>query len=373
VNAWVDVPIAQQNPALLRGFVAAVAERDYALTQRYLTECLANATLTPALAALQDAVGWDEEGLERLGRALAAEKMPAEECRYLYGVVKSKPAVQRAAAELVAAVAARPRGFLVAVDILGMWLGTAELGSQEQIERLRPTCRAVLRHAEFNDSQDDSGYEVARIAKIGLVGEEAKSLAQYLVRALRASVRANSSWEKQHELLQVMFEHQPEVTLSALYEGGVEDWELSMQLIHYFTDDRQPAKTLSATALLAWCDSGCRVKRHAFALRIVPVVEAAATPGRARLTAQARTLLEHSPFPKATLKRLVSNLSPQTWSGSRAAIMEVHATALDDVVDLFDADFQTFARHVQARLLATIAMDRNEETKHERTRDERFE
>lgn len=376
VKAWSAVPIPQQNPALLRGFITSLALRDAPLAQQYLAECLANTTLTPALAALQDAVGWDEEGVERLGSALAAELIAVEECHYLYSVVKSTRAVQQAAAELVAQVAARPRGFSVAVNVLARWITTAELGSQEEIERLRPTCHAVLAHAKFGDSQvDNNAYEVARIAKIGLVGAEAEPLTRDLALALRDSsyINPSSSWENQRELLQVMLQYQPGATLSALCEGGSKDWYMSTHLFHDLTDSNHPAKSLDPAELVAWCNQGCRARRHAFALKIIPAVEAAATPGRARLTSQARALLEHSPFPKATLKRLVSNLSPWVWSGSRATIMEVNATALDDVLHLFDAGFQNFARHAKAQLLATIAVDRDEETKRERTRDERFE
>lgn len=305
---------------------------------------------------------------------MAADRIPVEECHYLYGAIRSKSTVQQRAAELVAEVAARPRGFLVAVDLLRMWLGTTELGSHEQVARLRPICRAVLGHVEFGDSQSGSGYEVALVAKIGLAGPEAEPLAQDLVRALRVYVRANpSSWEEQHDLVQVMFRHQPAATLSALYEGGVEDWELSIQLLRHFTDDNHPAKLLDAEALVAWCASGCQAKRHIFALKLVPAVEAEMTPGRAPLTPQTRALLDHSPCPKGTLKRLVANLSPQSWSGSRAAIMEINATALDDVLDLFDADFQKSAKEAKTQLPAIIAEDREEETKRERTRDERFE
>lgn len=374
LDAWVTVPAAQQSPALLRGYLAALARRDYPLAQRYLEDCFGSPTLTPVLAALQDAVGWSEEGVQRLKHALDAQHIPVEECHYLYGVVKSTLSVHQAAAELLVDVAARRRGFLVAVDILRMWLASPELGSQEQVERLRPTCRAVLAHADFGDGQHDIGYEVACVAKIGLIGAEAEPVAQHLARALRASVRDNMlSSQQQHEVLQVMLQHQPVATLTALYEGGVEDWVYSIELFHHLMDNENPAKWIEPAALLAWCNSGYRAKRHAFALRIIPVVEPATTPGRTRLTSQARALLEHSPFPRATLKRLISKLWPQVWSGSRAAIMEVNATALDDLLGLFDADYQAFAKRAKTQLLAAIAKDRDAEAARERTRDERFE
>lgn len=74
-----------------------------------------------------------------------------------------------------------------------------------------------------------------------------------------------------------------------------------------------------------------------------------------------------------TVVAIIDRLSPQSWSESRAAIMEVNATALDDVVDLFDVDYQSFAQQAKAQLLTTVAAERARETDRDRMRDERFE
>jgi hypothetical protein len=133
-----------------------------------------------------------------------------------------------------------------------------------------------------------------------------------------------------------------------------------------------PAKLLDSAALVAWSEPD-KSGRSTFALEIVPVVEPADMPARARLTRQARALLETSPSPKVALERIIDRLSPQSWSGSRAAIMEVNATALDDVLDLFDGDYQSFAQQAKAQLLTKVAEERAQETDRDRMRDERFE
>lgn len=117
----------QQSPALLRGFLAALAQRDNALAQRCLDECPVSGPLAPALPALQDSVGWNDEGIKRLRQALCENRVPIEKYRYLYGVMKPPAAVQKAAGELLIKVAGKPQGFSVAVNVLMMWHGTAEI------------------------------------------------------------------------------------------------------------------------------------------------------------------------------------------------------------------------------------------------------
>jgi hypothetical protein len=375
VDIWKEIPMRQQNPAMLRGFLAALAQHDINLAQQYLDGCLAVEALAPALPALQDSIGWDELGIARARRLFDAGRAPIEEFRYLLGSVRAPVPVQQAAAAILAEVAARPGGFSVAVDTLMRWLSIAELGDLDELERLCPTCRAVLAHAEFGEALKGIDYELGRIAEVALAGTDTSSLAAALVHGLRNAVRHHTLFPGYHnELLQVLLRLHPFVTLSTLCDGtDDEDREAAVQLFEDLgAHIENPATHLDPVKLVNWCNLD-RQTRYAFALQIVPVVEPGSVLGRTRLTRQARMLLENSPLPKISLDQIVDRLSPRAWSGSRATIMEANATALNDVLDLFDEDYQTHASETKASLLETIARERDAEAERNWTRDERFE
>lgn len=375
VDIWTEIPMRQQNPAMLRGFLAALAEREINLAQQCIDECLAVEALAPVVPALQDSIGWDELGITRMRHLFDAELAPIEEFRYLLGAVRAPEAVQLAAAAILADVAGRPSGFSVAVDTLMRWLSIAQLGDLHELARLRPTCRAVLAHTEFGEALKEIDYELARIAEVALAGTDSSSLAEALIRGMRNAVRYGALFSGYHnELLQVLLKLHPLATLSAVCDGtDDEDRAAAVQLFEDIgAHIENPATHLDPVKLIDWCNLDPQT-RYAFALKIVPVVEPSNVLGRTRLTRQARVLLENSPSPKVSLDQIVDRLSPRAWSGSRATVMEANATALDDVLHLFDEGYQIHASHSKASLLEAIAQERDLETERNWTRDERFE
>ena len=73
------------------------------------------------------------------------------------------------------------------------------------------------------------------------------------------------------------------------------------------------------------------------------------------------------------VKRLVRQLRPMSWSGSRAAILESNAKLLDQLLTYTDPAVVEFVTAEKARLAEEVERERRHETEHDRDADERFE
>jgi hypothetical protein len=369
MNAWSDHP-RKRDPALLCGFLAAMALRDTTLAQQCLNECLTDGSLTKALPAIQNALGWDEAGIARLSKATDSNSIPVKEYRHLYGAARAPAPVRQAATDLLTKIAAVPHGFIVAAQVLNMWHAVAEINGPEEVDYLRPVSREVLRYAAFDNSYG-ADYDLGLIAELALAGSESESLAQELIWKLRRGAQRNWWPTSNRTLLETLFRLHPMATLTALYEGKKEQQEAAIELLSSSPiSSGHPAKLLDPTVLAAWCDAD-KAKRSAFAIEIIPIVEPAKTSGLAHLTLHARTLLEKCPSPEILLDRIVERLLKRGWDS--LSVMESNATALDDMLDMFDAHFRASVQRNKTQLLEKLAAFREQETQRHRVRDERFE
>jgi hypothetical protein len=65
--------------------------------------------------------------------------------------------------------------------------------------------------------------------------------------------------------------------------------------------------------------------------------------------------------------------APRIWSGSRAAILEANAAALDSLPAQFSDDLMRYVGQLKTQLLERAARWRRDETERDWDRDERFE
>lgn len=374
VAALAGIPVEKQFPSLLRGFLSEVSKRDMALAQRYLDECLEGGPTAPSMPALQAAVGWDHAGIARLSTALEREIVPITEYRYLSGAGFAPIEVQNSAAELLMDVLQKPGGFQVVLDVLSTWPGVLSNGDTKDTNSIRPLCRAILRHPDLGFVDENADYVLRCVADLGLAGSEGEALAQGMAQAIRAAAGAPRYLTRSMpETLKAMFDHHPSATLDGLYGTCEDDQAAALRLLRQISDHAvHPAAGVNLAKLVDWSKADWQA-RTSFVLAFLPIAIPSETAGRSILSEQAMVLLENSETPKATLELIIEGLAPKSWSGSRAEIMAVNVTALDDVLDLFDSDYRAFASQAKNRLLSIIQGERRIEMESDRLRDERFE
>lgn len=376
VQAWQTARADDRNPTLLRGYISSLLARDRAATEKWLDKSLDSAALATALPALYDAIGWNEIGLSQVAKACDANVIPIDQYRYLYSASRVEPALRLNAAQLLVKIAKHSGGSAVAIDVLATWLAQKSVPVSGEIEQLRATCAAVLEQADFAEAIDPLDYSAADVATFALAGTEPESqaLTQILTRRMRDTKRADAlNSGCRDEVLLVMMRLQTRAVLEALYEGDEKSRNAAIRMMNDVTEDRDhQGRGLAPADLISWCEED-PPSRYDFALMIVPTIEPAVERRRMQLTVLTSTLLKRSPSPKKALTRIIERLWPQSWNGSRSTIVEVNATALDEVFGLFDDEFQQFARNAKAELLTALRVEQGLETANQRLENERFE
>jgi hypothetical protein len=361
------------RPQLLRGFIMELARLDRPHAEQCLEQCAANSGLVHALPALQAAAGFDAHGLQRMRRAYDDGHIPVAEFFYLRAGANAAPEVQFAILELLTKVAGEAGGMLVVIDALQSWMHEAVLSGTSSNAHLTHICQRVLALLEFSPINAELAYGIMQIARASLHGPNAAALAASLAIRMRVASEVYTLAQDYDELTWVLLQREPEAVLTALCHGDADVRSAGVDLLwHERRTGGYPVGQVDQGLLVTWCATD-EALRLPFALGVIPVVETDAATGAARLTGQARVLLENASAPKDALRQLLERIEDQSWRHSKAAVMEHNAGALDEVMGMFDTDFQAFAREAKACLLAKAAERTIVETERDRTRNERFE
>jgi hypothetical protein len=133
-----------------------------------------------------------------------------------------------------------------------------------------------------------------------------------------------------------------------------------------------PIDAVPIDALLMWCRSD-PAARFPLAASIVTPVRGGIDGAAARWTPAARSILEEAPDKVAILDQLSNRFMPRSWSGSLAPILEARAELLRELFEDLDPGVADRAARAYENLQRAITAERQEETRHDRLRDERFE
>ena len=87
----------------------------------------------------------------------------------------------------------------------------------------------------------------------------------------------------------------------------------------------------------------------------------------------ASILVHNAPDRVAVMRAFTQRLRPGVWGGSLATILEANAKLLGEFETQDDLDLATFIEKEKASLLREAAREREFETQHDKSRDERFE
>jgi hypothetical protein len=270
-------------------------------------------------------------------------------------------------------VLTRPDGFTSVLDALFHWLDIFQDTYKVVADLLGPVCQATLLHPDVALCISEQDYLIGRVADMGLSGPDGAAVARHMARAYHGALQEHPHLEwSLPETFGAMFRHQTGATLDGFYVDDAE-WAITLRrLVEHAGDSLSLSDVINLEQMLGWSLVDM-LPRSAFLLSFIPVVEPAPTAGRAVLTRHARALLDNSPAPSETLHFIIDHLVPRSWNGSLAEIVAINATALEDVMGLFDAPFQMAVLEERHRILRMVERERDEERSRERVRDERFE
>ena len=191
---------------------------------------------------------------------------------------------------------------------------------------------------------------------------------------MRQAVAANETYSWNNSaFLTALLEVQPTTVLNALFEGNEEDQQEGMDVFVHLDDDQvNPANSISHEALIAWCEWDPE-RRYPLAASIITFARPSEENGPPVWSEQANALLARAPDPRSVLAVFIERFKPRSWSGSRATAIEANAQLLNSLDPLVAPDLMPFTTEAKGNLAQLVARERQDETKYDQARDERFE
>lgn len=361
----------QRNVQVLMGFLAELWEQDRELTQEFLDIALNQPALQASLPSLYLAVQLDERGVERLKQVLSAGCAPISMFQNLAYGRATDHLPSSFLKDLLLLIADQKNGFDIAVEILGMRLFSDRVARREHEPELLEAGRALLRRVTFRMNNDHVDYKLADITKGCLADPTTGPIVAEIVGRLRQAVAKYETlpFHNKH-LLTALLELHPTVVLDTLFEGEQDEQQAGVSTFDRLSDHQSnAADVIPCESLIAWCEQDHK-SRYPLAASIITYSEASSPLAWSE---QAKVLLAKAPDPRSVLEVFIERFQPMSWSGSRAALVEMNAHLLDSVESHIPANLMPFVIEAKTRLAQEVARAREWETRQDRARDERFE
>jgi hypothetical protein len=365
----------KRNVQVLRGFLNALRETNPHLSSRLLDDAVENQTLAPWFPVLQIAAGVDELGLGRLRRALARDSNPVEVFRHLAWGRPLDSVRDADFKELVTAIAAKPGGLDVAVEILAMRLHADNQEKRRHPQEVIAAGRMLMDQLSFGRSrQQHDDYKRAEIVTACLTGQGDAGIAHDICCRLKHAVSKNETYALDNpRLMQSLLRVQPAAVLDALFAGTKSDRQQGVRMIEEIVHlDPNPLDAVQTNDALDWCDRDPS-NRYPTMASVISLFRRSDDKAPLQWTDAALRLLEKAPDRVAALKQMVRRFSPTSWSGSRAAIIEARARLLNELDAHPDATVVSYAAAQKIRLAKEVEEERRRETERDKAADERFE
>ncbi|MFV8638080.1 hypothetical protein ACNRBS_01295 [Ralstonia pseudosolanacearum] len=367
-------PLEQASTQVHKGFLSALWLQDKNLANELLDSVLDRPALLPTIPALHSAVELDERGVERLKRGLLSSQIPIRTYGNLAIGRSTEHLAGDALKDLLVLIAEQPDGFHIALEILSTRLHFDEQAKRENETELLEVGRSLLERIPFSKSNENGDYELSVVARTCLMAEDSGPIAANVATQLKQALARYETYAYNNEdLLTALLETQPLVTLDALLGGNDEEQLAGIGAFDFQDTHRtNPADAITCEKLVAWCAAEPD-RRFPLAASVVTFTDRSESSGHQVWSGQAKALLAAAPDIQNVLDAFIKRFRPNSWSGSRAALMEANARLLDDFELDTSSNATAFVARAKATLAQEIAQERQWETEQDRGRDERFE
>lgn len=363
-----------RNLVLLRGLLRGLQQRNPLLVNKFLDQVVEDIYLVKFYPFLQTAVNLDENALLRLKKSLANDLVPIEQFVHLSFGRATDFIADIELKHLLGEIVRKPNGgFNVAVDILYMKLFANQQKGKEYSKELVEAGRDILMLFEANQRDDRSDYRLEHIAKVALFGDDGVDITKIICSKLIKSAKDYRIRVYDYDnLLNALLTTQPISTLNAIFGGDEESLVFAYRLFEGSSSSRNnPFDLINNATFMKWCeyDPGSRY----------PILASIITPfkmsqdQKREWSDQALFILRSAPNKIGVLKRFIGRFNPNSWSGSRATVIESNMVLLDDIKELENEELSQFIKQEKFRLMNLVEQVRKTELERDRLSDERFE
>lgn len=370
------LPEKRQIAALV-GFLSACAEIDPVLCNAILDRSINDPLLGPWFPILQINTEIDQQGFERLMKALDIDMAPI----YMYGHLamgrKHEFLTDNDLSCLLRKILTKDEGIYVAVDILDMRFHSPEAESPNYSPALLAAARDILSSFLFTNSNQRHSlldYELALIAATCLKGNEERNTAITLLHNLADALAHYHTYVSDYpHLLNVLAKLHPDSFLNVFLQGRDEEKHRYRKAFLYDYDmHTNPLNQISDTDIVSWCDEDPE-HRYPTIVEVIDTHSESAEAGKLQWKPLVYAILEKAPDLSVILDRLATLANPPSWTEPRSALLEKRSTLFKSLYDHDNAEIRSWAQNQYSALQETIRRDRESEALRHRQQNERFE
>lgn len=396
----------------IRGLVAGWSKSKPDEASLFLENALSDNTWGAMFPELQIAVGLDDIAHARLMKSLELGKAPSWQFQYLgYGRATDSLSVEQIVSLIGRLATKLDNGLGSAIDVLYMVIHCLDNKNAEYRTELQAYCTdfvADLDWVSIDFLNENSMAHLEEIIEFGLSGNEVHEAASKALNRLFQQTQSNkhilprwlgkvllpfskafsSVFQREKSTKQIFprrlgnillpfFKICPIETLNAVYSQKGNSQLMRMLVIRL---DRHGDTAIGAApeaALIDWCkispEDRCTFAAQGCKLFERPTPHGPDDEEAIGITSTARSVLAVATDKKKILEILVSRFSPNSWSGSRAAIMRQRFQLLEQLNPTDDMELRVLIEDIKIRLSEAILREEHWEQERERSETGSFE
>jgi hypothetical protein len=356
-----------RNYQLLRGFLKGTSRVNRNLYDRFLDQSVTDKELAEIYPLLQTSADINDQDVERLKRSLELNSAPIRQYSHLaYG--RAHETIDDASlCFLLKMISSKPQGDDVAIDILSMRLhGLKEESFSDSIISLGQQLASKYEFASKNNKRDL--YELALIIKACFRGESGETSIRIICdKCVNALGNYTVRFRDYSEVINVIAEIQPIAFLDSFLGKEIFDYRIKRQF-----SDSNPLSLIDDDLIIDWCEDNPKLRYPRVASTIIPFKKGSSEENL-MWTPLTLKLISNSYDSIVVLNELKRSLRPDSWSGSRADLMETRLNLIAYLKNHEDSSVAEWASKEERIFENEIQSEREWELERENKQNESFE
>jgi hypothetical protein len=353
-------PVATADPTLLRAYLRTWNELEPGVAEPLLDEILHDPLLGRWLPLMQTALpGLNSAGVGRIKTSFTLGHTNVLSYHVLMFGGTLDALAPEDYAEILTNIAQMPDGIIWSLQFFHRRT-YSEAKKEKLAEPILAVGRSILRVFPLDDNQGREDSHLGDLAELCLPGPYA-DLALRTLRRLAVSVnRYGGSIHTHDQLVAAIVDCHPQTALD-FFLGADEDRRRRRgprRLLGHLGISRLPLASLSTESLLTWV-AKAPGERHRRVAEHIPLFVGRDKEDGVRWWEPALALLNDAPDPAPVLSEFTEHLTPTSWSGSLAEILERRSKALHQLDGHESEAVREWARSSREELARRIADDRS--------------
>ncbi|KII13689.1 hypothetical protein [Phaeobacter sp. S60] len=364
--------------AVIGGFIEEVAANDNALSRELLDECAEHPELRKALVGLHP---WDDFTESDLDRCMAL--LDNEETRtWMFGSILWRDNYAHLPSERLLELAqkllAKSDGNDTLLDALSMKLHGKDraedtLGPELRKLGLKAATKSLL--ADHSDPGGSKDYSMENVIKAALSfdGNDAEKTewVDTIFSVVDERYGYIHSFEKAIETTAGLM---PKAFLNRVLQGTEDQQHRRIFFVRHGGIRRCPLSKIDVANLIEWCQQQNEADVWGLVASGIKLWEKGdGNRDGSSITSSAVEFLEAAPEPEPVLHAYADRVTPSSWSGSRADVMQPRVDAIAELKQHEREEIAEAARSVSDQLSMEIERERVRDRQRDEEREQRFE